>query len=677
LSGWVSGGIYISAPRRVWPSLTTVLILFCCFAGETSASAQAADQATGSSLKHLDLKQLGIVEVTTVSKEPEQVWKAPAAIYVITQDDIRRSGARTLPDVLRLAPGVEVAQIDSDKWAIGIRGFQGRLSKSVLVLIDGRSVYTPLFAGVYWEVQDTLLSDIDRIEIIRGPGGTIWGANAVNGVINIITKNAKDTHGIRVSAGSGNVEQGFLSARYGGGGPDLSYRVYGKGFTRGPQFHFDDRQFDDWRAAQGGFRADWAASPSAALRGSPHIQNAGIYTADGQPFVFFRRARPSEAAPLLPIEPGQDQSHVFSAGELALARRIVLEGKPVGAVYIRSDLGVFHSRQRRYAEIVGVVLLVSLLAALLVSAVLRRAIANPLRHLAEITRVVSRDQNYSVRVPPTGSHDEVATLILGFNEMLEQIQQRDNALQQARETLEARVKERTNELQKAEEGLRALSRRLLQTQDDERQRIARELHDDVGQVVVALSMNLSLLQVRVAPSDSETAQMVTESLKMVEKILKDLRTMSYLLHPPLLEDTGLEPTLQWFVDGFTQRTHIPVFLDVDDQVGRLPRAIEVAIFRVVQECLTNIHRYSKTPDAIIRLTLGDGEVRLTVRDRGRGMPSESGFRPGVGIQGMRERVRQLGGTLEIGSAPEKGTTVTAVFPLAEGRPRASQGSAAR
>ena len=124
-------------------------------------------------------------------------------------------------------PGVEVAQIDSVKWAIGIRGFQGRL-QVVLVLIDGRSVYTPLFAGVYWEVQDTMLEDIDRIEVIRGPGGTIWGANAVNGVINIITKSAKETRGNLVRPAAATVDQGFLNARYGGGNGQLSYRVYGR-----------------------------------------------------------------------------------------------------------------------------------------------------------------------------------------------------------------------------------------------------------------------------------------------------------------------------------------------------------------------------------------------------------------------------------------------------------------
>src|SRR5262249_26474904 len=136
--------------------------------------------------------------------------------------------------------------------------FQGYLSKAVQVLIDGRSVYTPLFAGVYWEMQDTLIEDIDRIEIIRGPGGTIWGSNAVNGVINILTRNARETRGSLVSASGGNVEQGSLDARYGAGDDHLAYRVWGKGFTRAPEYHPDGRNFDDWRRGQAGFRMDWA-----------------------------------------------------------------------------------------------------------------------------------------------------------------------------------------------------------------------------------------------------------------------------------------------------------------------------------------------------------------------------------------------------------------------------------
>jgi len=209
-------------------------------------------------LSQLSLGQLGDIAVTTASKEPEQVWQTPAAIYALTQEDIRRSGATTIPEVLRLVPGVEVARIDSDHWSIGVRGFGSGFSKSVLVLIDGRSVYTPLFAGVYWDVQDTVLEDIERIEVIRGPGGTIWGANAVNGVINIITKNAKDTHGTLASVSGGNLDNGEGEVRQGGGiGNSFDYRFYGKAFTRGYESHPEDPHYDDWRQQRGGFRMDW------------------------------------------------------------------------------------------------------------------------------------------------------------------------------------------------------------------------------------------------------------------------------------------------------------------------------------------------------------------------------------------------------------------------------------
>jgi iron complex outermembrane recepter protein len=229
-------------------------------------------------LKSLSLEELSQIEVTTPSKEPVKASQTPSAIFVLTAEDIRRSSATSIPEALRLVPGVEVARIDANKWSIGIRGFGSRLTRSVLVLIDGRTVDTPLFDGTYWEVQDTPMDDIDRIEVIRGPGGTIWGPNAVNGVINIITKDSKETHGMLVSAGGGNEEQGFINFRYGGGnGKGLDYRIYGKGFTRGPEVHPDGRNFDDWRAAQTGFRMDWQKNDrdSFTLQGDLYQELAG------------------------------------------------------------------------------------------------------------------------------------------------------------------------------------------------------------------------------------------------------------------------------------------------------------------------------------------------------------------------------------------------------------------
>jgi iron complex outermembrane receptor protein len=265
---------------RVWPKLAPLIfaaLTFWLLSVPVCAVASSSTQPDNP-VKELTLEQLGNVEVTSVSKEPEAVHKTAAAIYVITRDDIEQSGATNLPEALRLAPGVEVARIDSVKYSIGIRGFGSRLSRNVLVLIDGRTVYTTLFAGTYWEVQNVLLQDVERIEIIRGPGGTIWGPNAVNGVINILTKNSKDTHGILATAGGGSIDEGFYNAHYGGAaGKNFNYRIYSMGFDRGPEYHTDGQNFDRWRATQGGFRTDWAKSDrdTFTFQGDIYDEGAG------------------------------------------------------------------------------------------------------------------------------------------------------------------------------------------------------------------------------------------------------------------------------------------------------------------------------------------------------------------------------------------------------------------
>ena len=227
----------------------------------------------------MTLEELADVEVTTVSKKTESRLEAAAAVYVITQEDIRRTGVTTLVEALALAPGVEVARVNANKWAVGIRGFTSTLSRSVLVLIDGRSVYSPLFAGVYWEAQDTLLEDVDRIEVIRGPGGTLWGANAVNGVINIITKRAAQTQGGLVSAAAGTEDRFLGSARYGGEiGDKTFFRAYGKYSDRDSEFHADGNDFDAWHMAQGGFRADSTVSPRDTIT----VQGDGYSSRNGE-----------------------------------------------------------------------------------------------------------------------------------------------------------------------------------------------------------------------------------------------------------------------------------------------------------------------------------------------------------------------------------------------------------
>src|SRR5467141_209366 len=258
----VPGAFTMSAARSLRRStaarIVMSLLLLPGLVKQSRGDSTQKDQKSEGRLTQVSLEELGQIEVTTASKVPVKASRTPAAIYVITQEDIRRSGATSIAEALRLAPGVEVARVDSNTWSLGVRGFGSALSRSVLVLIDGRTVYTPLFAGVYWQVQDTLLEDIERIEVIRGPGATIWGANAVNGVINIITKNSKDTQGMLASAGGGNIDQGFVNFRYGAGrGKSFNYRIYGKAFTRGPEFHPDQKQFDDWRMGQAGFRSDW------------------------------------------------------------------------------------------------------------------------------------------------------------------------------------------------------------------------------------------------------------------------------------------------------------------------------------------------------------------------------------------------------------------------------------
>ena len=233
------------------------------------AAGAAADNApsTIGELKQLNLEDLMNVQVTSVARHPEKLINAASAIQVITQEDIRRSGATSIPEALRLADNLQVAQKNSHDWAISARGFNTALANKLLVMIDGRTVYTPLYSGVFWDVQDYVLADIDRIEVISGPGGALWGANAVNGVINIITKSAKDTQGLYADAGGGSRPQDFTDVRYGGAlGPESQFRVYGKYFDRGSEVLANaDSASDSWRQGRAGFRVDSQSSAQDQL----------------------------------------------------------------------------------------------------------------------------------------------------------------------------------------------------------------------------------------------------------------------------------------------------------------------------------------------------------------------------------------------------------------------------
>jgi iron complex outermembrane receptor protein len=236
-------------------------------------------QSTQPDLTDLKIEDLMNVDVTSASKKEQKISRVPAAIFVITQEDISRSGATNIPDLLRMVPGLEVAQINPSTWAISARGFNAQYSNKLLVLIDGRAVYTPIFSGVYWDAQDTPLDSIERIEVIRGPGATVWGANAVNGVINIMTKTARETQSGIATAEGGTLEHGAGMVRYGGRiGAGGTYRAYADGFEIGPFLTPDHRNAqDDWYLFHGGFRLDEdvSAKDSLTMEGEAIRGNAG------------------------------------------------------------------------------------------------------------------------------------------------------------------------------------------------------------------------------------------------------------------------------------------------------------------------------------------------------------------------------------------------------------------
>jgi iron complex outermembrane receptor protein len=276
---------YLSSMRKIysnWIFYSIFVIVYLTLSTEAYAQDTIVSMP-GDTLKKLSLEELMNVEieVTSVSRRSEKLTEVASAIQVITQEDIRRSAATSLPEALRLSPNLQVAQLSANAWIISARGFNAPFSNKLLVMVDGRTVYSPLFAGVFWDAQSVLLEDVERIEIISGPGGTLWGANAVNGVINIITKNAKDTKGLYVSGAAGSFLKDHEAIRYGGKiGSDFSYRIYGQHTNRGYTYKTDGTpNSDKWGFLQGGFRTDWTISKKNTLMVQGNAYGGTEYTA--------------------------------------------------------------------------------------------------------------------------------------------------------------------------------------------------------------------------------------------------------------------------------------------------------------------------------------------------------------------------------------------------------------
>jgi iron complex outermembrane receptor protein len=260
-------------PNHIRQSFFIVLLVGLTFGISKPVIGGEAEELIG-----LSLEELLQVTVTSVSRKPESLSTTSAAIFVITQNDIRRSGARTIPDALRMAPGVQVAQVDASTWAITSRGSNGIFANKLLVLMDGRTVYDPLFSGVYWDAQDTTLASIDRIEVIRGPGASLWGANAVNGVINIITKDAKDVQGFETSVATSTTSDIEVNLNGGGSiGSNANYRVFGKYFSRdGYAEEINGESYDDWKMGRIGGRLDWSVTESDKMTASAEYYDGEV-----------------------------------------------------------------------------------------------------------------------------------------------------------------------------------------------------------------------------------------------------------------------------------------------------------------------------------------------------------------------------------------------------------------
>lgn len=318
--------------HRIWQALI-VALLVGVWARPGGADALSGHSATWDELAAMGLEELMNVEVTLASRKEETLFETAAAVWVITQEDLRRSGVTSIPEALRLVPGMQVGRIDASKWGISARGFADRYAQKLLVLIDGRSVYNPIFAGVYWEVQDLLLEDVAQIEVVRGPGATLWGANAVNGIVNIITRSARDTQGRLATVGLGTEERGFGGVRYGGMlGEKGHYRVYAKAFSRDDFVDaFGRAGNDDWQMARGGFRGDWQLGEENAL-----TVQGDLFTGDAGQTLRFSTLEPPFGH-LIVDETGMHGGNLLGRWQRSLERNGDLQLQLYGEQYARAD----------------------------------------------------------------------------------------------------------------------------------------------------------------------------------------------------------------------------------------------------------------------------------------------------------------------------------------------------
>jgi PAS domain S-box-containing protein len=296
--------------------------------------------------------------------------------------------------------------------------------------------------------------------------------------------------------------------------------------------------------------------------------------------------------------------------------------------------------------------------------------------LANHTALIARDGTETAiddsAAPIKDAIGKIVGVVMVFHNVTKQrqaenlLRESNSLLSQAHENLEKRVQERTEDLKSANDNLSDLSGRLLKMQDEERRRLARELHDSVGQILGAIGMNISVVQSQSHKLDLPGQRAISDNAHLVQQVSNEIRTISHLLHPPLLEIAGLASALRWYVDGFSERSKIRVDLEIPSDLERLSDGADLTIFRIVQECLTNIHRHSGSTTAAIRIYMEDGRLVVQILDRGKGIPKEKQRvltetgRSGVGFSGMRERLRQLGGTLEIESDAD-GTIVRAIL----------------